>query len=790
MGKKAQWREDSVLRYQEPSMEWVDSIPMGNGFLGAMVYGHTGRDKIQLNDDSLWYGKAQNRINEHAKEVLPEVQKLILERKFREAENLMFSHMISSPSAMRNYSTLGELDLALNQEDGFPMFWFPESDGTNYESVLDLEHGILHIQHEQDGVTYEREMFVSYPRRVLCVHLTSSVPGAIRLDAAIARYPFTDAKVPDGRRPGKFVSCGVWPVGRCDACYTEGERMILEGNEGGTKFAMAFGVQTDGSVEACMSRVIIRGASEVTLYLASATDNRVADPRKAVMETLDGVLGAERVADTGGLQASYDQIRAEHTADFSAYMKRCHLDLPTDLRAARYFRYARYLLVSSSREGSAATNLQGIWNREFTPSWDSKHTLNINQEMNYWPLEVCNLSELHEPQFELIHKMESKGEDCAKRMYGCRGAVFHHNTDFYGDCGTQDVYSAATFWPMGGPWMAMHIWEHYRYTGDLEFLRGEYPLMQKLVLFYLDFLMEDKDGWLVTCPSVSPENRFVLEDGSDTPICAGPAMDRQLLRAFFRMMLKAADLLGIEDPNRSEMERVLTKLKPDGIDSKGRLMEWADEEVELTPDMGHVSHLWGAFPGEEITDETPELLAAARKSLESRIAAGANRLEWPGAWQLSLFARFHDGKCADETLQNLLDKSLSRSLLSGSPVFQIDANMGILAGMAECLLQSHQGIEFLPALPESWKCGSVSGLKARGNLTVDLTWSEGKLQTAVVTPAFDGVYEFRGTAPKETVVTEDALTEAADKESAEIARTEHGYRLTLKGGRSYELKFE
>lgn len=764
-------KAEKNLIHDEPAMRWEDAIPLGNGFLGAMVYGHTGREKIQLNEDSLWYGKGEDRLNPAALSRLKEVQQLILNREFAKAEEILFSGMISSPPNMRNYSTLGELDIALNQKVAFPMGWFPESDGDNYVSDLDLESGVLHISHEEEGVRYEREMFVSYPDRILCFHIKSSKPGAMRLDIMLNRYPFTDKKLPDDRRPGKFVSAGVWASTRCDRLYSEkGNRIMMEGQEAKTCFAAGLVVQTDGRIEDGYSRLVVQDAGEVTIYVAAATDNRTPDFQDAVRQTLDA---AE--------QKQYAQIREDHRKDFSSYMKRCSLALEEDKKASLYFQYGRYLLLSAGREKSAAMNLQGIWNQQFEPSWDSKYTVNINLQMNYWPVESCNLTELHQPFFDLLHKMEKSGRDYAKRMYGCRGMMCHHNVDFYGDCGTQDMYAAATFWPTGAAWLGMHIWEHYLYTLDKEFLKKEYPLLCDIALFFVDFLIEDPEGYLVTCPAVSPENRFITEDGADTPLCAGPAMDNQMIRAIMQVCLEAAEVLGVSCEQEEAFCNVISRLRPNQIDSAGRLMEWAKEEKELTPGMGHISHLWAVYPGKEINwKETPELLEAAKKSLQVRLENGARPFGWPGAWYISIFARCLDGEQADRIIHGMLYEHLTRSMLNARTVFQIDGNLGLLSGMAECLLQSHMGLHFLPALPVSWKNGCVKGLKARGNVTVDLAWKEGKLAMAKLTAAAGGKQQILGEAPREILV---------DGKAAAWEANGNGFVLDLEKGKDYLLNY-
>ena len=754
-------------------MRWEDSIPLGNGRIGAMVYGHTAKDKIQLNEDSLWYGGATDRVNPRALESLSKIQDLILNRHFTEAEDLMFSCMISSPCNMRNFSTLGELDIALNQESPFPYGWFPESTGCNYQSDLDMYNGVLTITHEEAGVKYVRDMFISQEHNALCIRITSSMPGKIRLDVALNRIAISDKILPDDRRPGKYVNAGPWPSPHCDRLYTtDGNIMIMEGQDAGTRFSTGLLMVTDGTVHDVYSRLIAEDASEVILYLTAITSNREEDCTNWVLRRLNQLR-----------EKKFDDILFIHRKDFSGFMHRCDLSIANNDDIARYFQFGRYLIVSSSRQGSSPMNLQGIWCRDFHPIWDSKYTVNINLEMNYWPVEKTNLSELHMPFFDLLNAMESKGRSVAKRMYHARGMVCHHNTDFYGDCAPQDNYPASTFWPMGAAWMATHIWEHYQYTDDIDFLRREYKILDACSLFFVDYLIEDKESYLVTCPSLSPENRFITEQGCDTPICAGPTMDNQIIRALITETLEASQILGIHNPHEKEYLNILGKLRPNQIDSTGRLMEWAKSETEFTPGMSHVSHLWGVYPGNEISPrKCPDLATAAKKSLSYRISHGSNPIAWPGAWYAALFARLFDGESVEKTIRHMMDTSLSRSLLNAKPVFQIDGNLGLLNAIAEAILQSHEGLHFLPALPPSWKDGQITGLRARGNITVDLFWADGKLERAVLHPGSSGEYFVLGNTPS------SVRTIPVDSHPTIVPKAD-GFLLPLSSGTAVELVY-
>ena len=781
------------LIYDKPAEVWNDAIPMGNGRLGAMVYGQTGIDRIQLNEDSLWYGKFIDRNNRATKSKIKEIQKYVLDGKIQEAEDLIAQYMIGAPMTMRHYEPLGELDIALNQHTPFVLGWTPHSAGTQkYYSELDMMTGVNKITHtDADGITYTKEVFISYPADVLCVRIKANRPNAIQLDVQMDRCRLSDEKRPDGRRPGFFQRGGDWASMLLDENHTiSDDTILIKGHAADLGFAGAVKMVTDGEYINPYTMLQTKNAACVCLYLAGSTENREDNPAEAVISRIE--KAAKR---------SFDELLAEHIADFKAKMRSSELflggnsnsdDTPFDQRLEKvrngeedtgvtslYFTFGRYLIVSGGRKNSAALNLQGIWNHDFIPTWDSKYTININTQMNYWPCEVTGLSDEHYSMFELIEKMWERGKDTAEIMYGCRGSMCHHNTDIYGDCAPQDVFLAATPWTTGGAWMALHLWEHYRFTLDKEFLNKYYHIMCDFAVFFVDFLIEDKNGKLVTCPSVSPENRYILPDGKDTPVCAAPTMDNQIIRALMNACIEAADILEINDEFISEFKRIIPLLPEHKIGSKGQLLEWQEEYPEMTPGMGHISHLFGVYPGDEINWlDTPELLGAAKRSLDIRMENGAGQGGWPLAWFICQHARMLDAYNTGEEIRRIAGSGGTRTMLNGRGVFQIDGNLGGCAGIAEALIQSHTGIiHLLPALPKTWKSGEAKGFMARGAYKIDMKWDGGKLTEAAIAGQYDGEPEIYG----------DTL-EVWDKErKIETAKTTHGFKFKCESGKTYIL---
>lgn len=776
------------MYYDSPAKVWGDALPLGNGRLGAMVYGETDMERIPLNDDSLWYGLAMDRNNPAYREKLPEIRRLILEGRMHDAEELIAQYMAGVPSSQRHYTFIGQLNMALNQKMPFAMGGKPKPpEPEEYRMDLDLMTGVLGVDHKLEGISYHREIFISNPGQVMCIRLTSDTPRAIRLELKLDRVTISDVLIQDDRRPGMQARGGGWPGTQVDFSRTVDDKtFLMAGNDAGVRFAAAFRAECDGRLVNPVSQLTAESCSEVTIYLTTATSNRVSDPCAEVIKVLDAAQ-----------KKGYRSLKEEHIRDFAALMERCQLDLGKPacgsleqrlcaLRdgredpalAALYFQFGRYLIVSGSRQGSSPLNLQGIWNAEFMPMWDSKYTININLQMNYWLAWSGNLTWLHEPLLDLLETMHEPGKKTADVMYGMRGMVCHHNTDYYGDCAPQDVYMASTPWVTGGAWMGMHVWEHYLYAGDKSVLERMYPILKDMALFYEDFLIE-ADGQLLTCPSVSPENRYYLPDGSDTPLCISPAMDNQLLREFFGACIEIQKILGIDLEYGQTLKAMIEKLPKDQIGSEGQLMEWNRDYPEQNPGMGHVSHLYAVYPGCSINwRDTPELMEAAKISLKRRRDHGAGNGGWPLAWQICLDARFRDRVSADKNIHKMLTDSASRSLLNAGHVFQIDGNLGAAAGIAECLLQSHLGLDFLPALPVSWKEGSCKGLLARGGHEVDLYWKDGSLTRAVVRPGSD----------RKINVIGQELSVSCRGKAVRVNRTKTGFSFEASAAEEYELR--
>jgi len=760
----AQASADNKLRlwYRQPAQTWNEALPVGNGRLGAMVYGGVAQEQLALNEDTLWSGRPRDHTNPEALPHLAQVRELIFAGRYVEAQEMCDQYLMGVPIHLQAYQPLGDLWLR-----------FPgHASATDYQRELDLEDGVVRVSYRAGRATFRREVLASAVDQVIAVRLACDRPGQLSLEVALASpHPHEIVS-----RDGSLTLTGQW-VG-------DGEsRGLVAGMEGpGIRFqAMLEAQVVGGQLNATDGGLRIENADAVMLLLAAATSYR--NPLDISGDP--AALCAAHLAQAAG--KPYAELRAAHVADYRALYGRVQLDLgspaddrptddrPTDGRLqavgrgaidpgleALYFQYGRYLLIASSRPGTQAANLQGIWNDRLDPPWGSKWTINVNTEMNYWPAEVCNLAECAEPLVDMLEARIPAGQAIARAHYDCRGWLLHHNTDIWGAAAPVDGAQWG-LWPNGAGWLCQNLWDHYLYSGDRACLARLYPTLKEAALFYLDFLVEEpQHGWLVTCPSISPENQFRTADGQEAAICAGPTMDVSILRDMFTHCIEASRLLDVDRDLREQMERTLDRLPPYQVGKHGQLQEWLEDFDEVEPGHRHISHLYTLYPSAQITLRgTPDLAKAAVKTLERRLAHGGGHTGWSAAWLVALWARLERPEEAHGMLQQLLHNSTFPNLLDTHPpdVFQIDGNFGATAAIAEMLLQSHAGeITLLPALPQAWPEGHARGLRARGGFEADVRWKEGKLTRATLRAGRDTTCRIRASLPFEVSCKGQALS--------------------------------
>ncbi|ATO13600.1 hypothetical protein CO540_06930 [Micromonospora sp. WMMA2032] len=759
--------DDLALWYDEPAgTDWLRALPIGNGRLGAMVFGNIDTERLQLNEDTVWAGGPYDSVNTRGAANLAEIRRRVFADQWTSAQDLINQTMMGSPGGQLAYQTVGNLRLAFGSADGT----------TQYRRTLDLTTATVTTTYLRGGVRHQREVFASAADQVIVVRLTADRADAITFSATFDSPQRTTVSSPDGATIG-----------------LDGVSGSMEGVIGSVRFlALAHAAATGGTVSSSGGTLRVSGATSVTVLISIGSSY-------VNYRTVDGdYQGIARNRLAAARTVAVDRLRSRHLADYQALFRRVSIDLgrtaaadqPTDVRIAQHatsddpqfaallFQYGRYLLISCSRPGTQPANLQGIWNDSLAPAWDSKYTINANLPMNYWPADTTNLSECFLPVFDMVRDLAVTGARVAQAQYGAGGWVTHHNTDAWRGASVVDG-ALWGMWQTGGAWLSTLIWDHYLFTGDLGFLSAHYPALKGAAQFFLDTLVAHPTlGYLVTNPSNSPE----LPHHVNASVCAGPTMDNQILRDLFDAAARAGEVLGVDTTFRSQVRTARDRLPPSRVGSRGNVQEWLADWVETERTHRHVSHLYGLHPGNQITRRgTPALYEAARKTLELR---GDDGTGWSLAWKINFWARLEDGARAHKLLRDLVRTDrLAPNMFDLHPPFQIDGNFGATSGIAEMLLHSHTGeLHLLPALPSAWPTGRVTGLRGRGGYTVGLAWSNGQADEIGVRADRDGTLRLRSRLFTGSFV----LVDAADGSSPATTRPETDVvQLTVRAGHTY-----
>ncbi len=735
LGVNFAWAQQQPLKlwYDKPAAIWNEALPLGNGRLGAMVFGNPTIERLQLNEETIWGGSPNSNAHAKSLEALAVVRKLIFEGKFDEAQAIADKDIMSQTNNGMPYQTFGSLYISFSGHDKY----------TNYYRDLNIENATATVRFTVDGVDYKREMLTAFADQVVVVHLTASKPGMISCNLMM-NSPFDKTN----------------PYSDGDQSVLSGVGSTVEGQKGKIKFQGRTAVKnTGGTVTSKNGIISINGADEATVYISIATnflDYKTLDENQE--QKCKRFLEA-------ALTKTFDEIKSAHIAYYQKFFNRVSLDLgtnsamnaPTDERiknfskqfdpqlVSLYFQFGRYLLISSSQPGGQPANLQGIWNDMLAPPWESKYTMNINAEMNYWPAELTNLSEMHEPFIQMAKELAVTGQETAKMMYNCAGWVLHHNTDIWRITGPID-HATSGMWPTGGAWVCQDLWERYLYTGDKKYLAEIYPIMKGAAQFFLDFMVIDPNThYLVVVPSSSPENTHAGGSGKAT-IASGTTMDNQLVFDLFTNVIRATDILSGDFAFAKNLKEALREMAPMKIGQYNQLQEWQDDWDDPKDNHRHVSHLYGLFPSNQISAfRTPELFEAAKQSLIYRTDESTG---WSMGWKVNLWARLLDGNHAYKLIQDQLHLVTAEqrkgggtypNMLDAHQPFQIDGNFGCTAGIAEMLVQSQEGaIQLLPALPIVWREGSIKGIVTRGGYEIDLKWKDNTVSILKIKANLDG----------------------------------------------------